>query len=73
MVEIALWIAFGLLLSAVGWMWDSWQFWCFIGLFWAATRTSQEAGRIQGIIDFMEMSEQEQNRLKRLLQEAKEE
>jgi hypothetical protein len=60
------------LLSAIGWTIDSWQFWCFIGLFWAVSKISLETGRIQGIIDYMEMSEQEQNKLRRLLQEAKE-
>lgn len=34
-----------LLLIAVGFAVDSWQFWCFFGVLWATSRTSRQIGR----------------------------
>ena len=72
MQSLAIWAAFGLLLSALEWGIDTWAWWCMVALFWAVSRVSQETGRVEGMIAFIEMSEQEQNKLRRLLQEAKE-
>jgi hypothetical protein len=37
----------GLLLSAVGFKYDSWQFWCFLGLFWSVRHTARFEGRAE--------------------------
>lgn len=71
--KIVLVLAFGLLLVAVGWTLDTWQFWCFLGLFWCAEQMGRILGKIEGIIEFLEMSEHEQNRIRRKLRQAMEE
>ena len=63
-------ITFGLLLTAVGWTFDTWQFWCFLGLFWCTDRMGRIQGRIEGIVNFLNMTEQEQLKLKQLLKDA---
>lgn len=72
-ITLALWATIGLLLSAVGWAIDTWQFWCFVGVFWAVDQLSRQRGRIDGIIDYLEMSEADQRRIKQALDSAKEE
>ena len=42
---VALYATMGLLLSVAGFSFDDWQFWCFLGLFWAASRTARHIGR----------------------------
>lgn len=44
---LALYATMGLLLSAVGFAIDSWQFWCFFGLFWSVSRTARMMGRVE--------------------------
>ena len=73
LAELVLWGTIGGLLSAVGYQIDTWQFWCFMGTYWAVSTVSRQRGRIEGMIDFLEMSEQDQVRIKRALQQAKEE
>ena len=73
LIELVLWGTIGGLLSAVGYQIDTWQFWCFMGTYWAVSTVSRQRGRIEGMIDFLEMSEQDQVRIKRALQQAKEE
>lgn len=60
------------LLSAVGYSPDSWQFWCFIGTYWAMKQVGRFYGKVEGIIDFLELSEHDQRRLKEQLKEIKE-
>jgi hypothetical protein len=73
LIELVLWGTIGGLLSAVGYQIGTWQFWCFMGTYWAVSTVSRQRGRIEGMIDFLEMSEQDQVRIKRALQQAKEE
>lgn len=70
--ELVLWGTIGALLSAVGYPGDTWQFWCFLATYWAIAQLSKTRGRIEGMIDFLEMDEHEQNRIKRALEQAKE-
>lgn len=44
---IALYATMGLLVSAVGFSTSDWQFWCFLGLFWAVSRTARHLGRVE--------------------------
>lgn len=73
LLEIVLWLTIGLLLSVVGYTWQDWQFWCLAGTYWAVALLSRQRGKVEGIINYLEMSTAEQNRIKRALQEAKEE
>jgi hypothetical protein len=71
-LELALWITVGLLLSVVGYTWEHWQFWCLAGTYWAVALLSRNHGKIEGIIDYLEMTEQDQHRIKQALKTAKE-
>lgn len=46
---LALYFTMCLLLVGVGFAVDSWQFWCFIGLFWAVSRTARDQGRYESV------------------------
>ena len=50
-----------------------WQFWCFLGTYWSVSAISRQRGKIEGIIDYLEMSEQDQRQIKQALDEAKKE
>jgi hypothetical protein len=70
-VHTVLWITVVYLLSAVGYPPDSWQFWCFLGTYWAMKEVGRTVGKVQGIIDFVELSEQDQRRLKQEIKALK--
>ena len=36
LARIALYTTLGYLIDGMGAHWDTWQFWCILGLFWAA-------------------------------------
>jgi hypothetical protein len=69
--ELALWGTIGALLNVVGYAWDTWQFWCFLATYWAVSLISRQHGRVQGIIDYLDMNEQEQQRVRKALKEAR--
>ena len=46
---LALYITMGLLLAGVGFTFDTWQFWCFMALFWAVSHTARDAGRYESV------------------------
>lgn len=73
LIEIALWVTIGLLMSVVGYTWEDWQFWSLCGTYWAVAVLSRQRGRVEGIINYLEMTTAEQNRIKQALKEAKEE
>jgi hypothetical protein len=53
----ALYVTMGLLLAGVGFTYDTWQFWCFLALFWAISYTARNEGRyesVQIIFDVLE-------------------
>ena len=45
----ALYITLSLLLIGVGFTFDTWQFWCFVSLFWAVSYTSKNEGRQESV------------------------
>ena len=51
--RIALYATLGTLLDALGMPWTSWQFACFLGLFWAA----DTLGRTEGFDAAMELNQ----------------
>lgn len=71
--ELILWGTVGALLNVVGYTWDSWEFWCFLGTYWAVAQLSRQRGKVEGIINYLDMSEAEQQRIRRALKEAREE
>lgn len=65
--SIALWATIGVLLNAVGFPWDTWQFWAFIGLFMCVQTISLKEGRREGITSLLDLlPEEEQNRIREL-------
>ena len=72
LIELVLWGTVGALLNAVGYYIDSWQFWCFLGTYWAVSTLSRQRGRVDGMIDFLELPEADQNKIKQALEQAKE-
>ena len=48
-MQLTLYITMGLLLTGVGFTFDTWQFWCFMGLFWAVSRTARDEGRYESV------------------------
>jgi hypothetical protein len=72
LIELTLWATVGYLLNAVGYHINSWQFWCFLGTYWAVSTLSRQRGRVEGMIDYLELSEADQNKIRRALQQAKE-
>lgn len=72
LIELALWATVSYLLNAVGYYIDSWQFWCFLGTYWAVSTLSRQRGRAEGMIDFLEMNEQDQSKIRQAIQQAKE-
>lgn len=76
--RLALVATFVLLLWAVGqtldgWAITDWQLWALGAMFWAAEVIGRLTGRVEGIIDYIDMSEQEQQRLRRALADARRE
>lgn len=64
LLPIVLWVTIVILLQAVGYPLSSWQFWCFLGTYWAMNQVGAFQGKVEGIIDFLNMSEEDQNKLK---------
>ena len=48
-MTFALYFTMGLLLAGVGFSFDTWQFWCFMALFWAMGHTARDAGRYETV------------------------
>lgn len=72
LIDLIAWATIGVLLNAVGYNWDSWQFWCFLGTYWVVSYLSRERGRIEGMINYLEMDTVDQLKIKRALEQAKE-
>lgn len=67
---LVLWGTIGTLLSTVGYSIDSWQFWCFMGTYWAVARIERAQGAGEGIIRYLNLTEQEQQRIRTLIKDA---
>jgi len=57
----AICMTWGALSAAMGFSWDSWQFWTLFGLLWAA----HTCGKMQGSGDFLLALEQELEKSKK--------
>lgn len=72
--RIALYATLGMLLNALGHTWDSWEFWCVLGLFWAcdliARREQHEQSYVQGILMFIALDEAQQQQLVKAIQQV---
>ena len=66
---LVLWSTMGLLLSAVGFEYNTWQFWCFLGLFWCVERIGRQYGNAEGIIRYLSMTDAEQDRIRKLIKD----
>ena len=71
LLELVLWATIGTLLNVAGYPIDTWQFWCFLGTYWAVSQLSRAWGKVQGIIDYIDMTEQEQRRIREALKAAR--
>lgn len=67
---LVLWGTIGGLLSTVGYSIDSWQFWCFMGTYWAVARIERAQGAGEAIIRYINMTEQEQQRIRTMIKDA---
>ncbi len=75
MTRLVLYATLGMLCSALGHQWDSWEFWCLLGLFWAADRLSESAGKQQGYIEgiwaYMNMDDANRKRIEQLVKDVR--
>jgi len=69
---LVLYVTIGCLLVAVGYPADTWQFWCFLATYWAVAKISRTQGRVEGIVNYIDMTVTEQQRLKNKLREVRE-
>ena len=53
MTRLVLYMTLGLLTTALGWTWDSWEFWSVMGLFISSDYLSRQQGYEQGIVSGM--------------------
>lgn len=72
-LRLVLYATLGTTCSVLGYTWDSWQFWSFLGLFWAAQKLAEDDGYkigvAQGVQIYMNMTEQQQQELRTKLKE----
>lgn len=68
-LKIALWGTIGTLLVAAGFPWDSWQFWCFMGTYWAVNRIGRYQGAVQAMVEYFQMDLQDQQIVKHALRD----
>jgi hypothetical protein len=75
--RIALYTTLGLLLATLGVTVYVWQFWGVLALFWASEymvrKGTEEQAQAIGVAKFLNMSSAEQNRIKKLHQQAQQE
>jgi hypothetical protein len=72
--KLALYFTLGLLLTTLGLTVTSWQFWCITALFWASEymtrKDTEQTAMAMGISAYLNMSIEEQNRIKKVHQDA---
>ena len=67
--SLVLWGTIGALLSAVGYSIATWEFWCFLGTYWAVGRIERAQGAGEGIIRYLNMTEAEQQRIRNMVKD----
>jgi len=70
MTRLAVYVALALLMTVIGLQWNQVEFWCMIGLFWAAEFLNRHEGRAEGVGIVLEMSMMKIANLKVLLERA---
>ena len=65
--DMITWAALGMFLASIGFRPDGWQFWGFVAIFIAMTKANREFGKIQGMVAYLEMTAQEQTKIKQAL------
>jgi hypothetical protein len=75
--RIVLYFTLGMVLSAIEITLFHWAFWCILALFWVSEymvrKGTEEQARAEGISMFLNMNSNEQNRIKKLHQQAQKE
>ena len=67
--SLVLWGTIGALLTVVGYSATSWEFWCFLGTYWAVARIERAQGAGEGIIRYINMTEAEQEKIRTLVKD----
>lgn len=55
MTRLAVYVALALLMTVVGLQWNQVEFWCMVGLFWAAEFLNRQEGRQEGVAIVLDM------------------
>jgi hypothetical protein len=75
--RFAVYLTLGLVLATLDVTVVVWQFWCIVALFWVSEymvrKGTEEQARAEGITMFLNMNSNEQNRIKKLHQQAQKE
>ena len=75
--RFAVYLTLGLVLATLDVTVIVWQFWCIVALFWVSEymvrKGTEEQARAEGITMFLNMNSNEQNRIKKLHQQAQKE
>lgn len=73
--RVALYLALGLVLHTLSVDVFAWQFWAIIALFWSSEymvrKGTEETAKIEGISRYLELSSDEQAKIRKLHQEWK--
>ena len=56
MTRLAVYVALALLMTVIGLQWNQVEFWCMVGLFWAAEFLNRQEGRQEGVAIVLDMS-----------------
>ena len=74
MTRIALYLALGLTLTALGATITGWEFWCTVGLFWASERLAKqeqhEQSYVEVILMFIALDSQAQQELVKAIKQV---
>ena len=70
MTRLAVYVALALLMTVIGLQWNQVEFWCMVGLFWAAEFLNRQEGRQEGVAIVLDMSMMKIANLKVLLERA---
>jgi hypothetical protein len=55
MTRLAVYVALALLMTVIGLQWNQVEFWCMVGLFWAAEFLNRQEGRQEGVAIVLDM------------------
>ena len=70
--RLFLYATLGVLLDALGHQWNTTEFWCFLGLFWAADRLSHMEGYRDAVLGMLEMLQSHRSAVEALEKKLKE-